>query len=694
MHKLGYMFVCLLILTAWRPADAQTEEGRVKLDHADILELIMSAIEDTTYATGSVIFTTEHGVIYCDSAVFVKAKSINLRGNVVLDDDEYRLSADSVYYNIPSGDMTALGSHVELWSRKDSLFAVGTQALFNRETEYFRMENRPTLYINYPDTASMIEVVADTIDYDSDLDRANAIGDVVISTKDLVSHSGRAVMYPDENRLELYEQPIARRRKSTITGKEMTIITENDLIKQIVVTDSARAEFEEPTDSTDVFWDKSILTGEHVTLNFEEGELSRIVSWGQAYSWYYPSPQGKLETNENTVSGDTIRFTVIDDELNEVEVIGGAVGTYLSGKKTVEDSTIILKVDTINYSSKYISYAIKDSMITLTREASIISGTVQLDAQKVTLDTDRRVIEAYSGDVLPDTALSPYEYSTILEPNEIPVRLKDREEEIYGDFLEYSIDTEKGRIVQSKSSYEKGTYYGQKVFRATKDIFYINNGRYTPCDINYLHFWASHMKLINNDKLIARPVVMYIGRLPMLALPYYVFPLKKGRHSGFLPFTVGNIETGANRYIRNVGYYWAASEYWDLLGALDYYEQNSTVNFSGEANWRKRYVFDGFFRVNVAHETSYFGPPVARETKETRYTLAGSHNHIFSPSFRMSASGQYQSDPAYYQDYSANLDERLNRTLHSQASFVKRFNDKVSLSGSVTHDDNLDTKSR
>jgi hypothetical protein len=105
-------------------------------------------------------------------------------------------------------------------------------------------------------------------------------------------------------------------------------------------------------------------------------------------------------------------------------------------------------------------------------------------------------------------------------------------------------------------------------------------------------------------------------------------------------------------------------------------------------------VFDGYLHANVARETSYFGPPVARETNETRYTLSGSHNYTISPSFKLSASGQYQSDPRYYQDFSSNLDQRLNRTLHSQASFFKRFSDNVSLSGSITHDDNLDTKSR
>ena len=87
-----------------------------------------------------------------------------------------------------------------------------------------------------------------------------------------------------------------------------------------------------------------------------------------------------------------------------------------------------------------------------------------------------------------------------------------------------------------------------------------------------------NMKMIENDKLIARPVVFHVEQIPILALPFYIFPLKKGRHSGFLPFSFGKFEKG-ERFVRNVGYYWAASEYFDLMSAMDYFEEKK--------HWRK-----------------------------------------------------------------------------------------------------------
>ncbi|MFZ5979835.1 MAG: putative LPS assembly protein LptD, partial [Candidatus Zixiibacteriota bacterium] len=65
-----------------------------------------------------------------------------------------------------------------------------------------------------------------------------------------------------------------------------------------------------------------------------------------------------------------------------------------------------------------------------------------------------------------------------------------------------------------------------------------------------------------------------------------------------------------------------------------------------------------------------------------------------SPTFNVSAYGEYQSDATYYNDYSADLDDRLNRNTTSKINFTKKFGKFVSLSGAVYHDINLDTETR
>jgi lipopolysaccharide assembly outer membrane protein LptD (OstA) len=682
----------LLLLSAALAAAQGTRTDKLVLEHSNQFEVVLEKSGYVTYVVGKVKFKTPSGYIYCDSARWQKGEYVRLNGNVVVDDKDYRLSGDSVFYDMESDEMLALGKRVELWSYKDSLYAVGVHAYYRRGDKYFEMKDRPTMYINYPDTASMIEVVSNTLRYDANTKDAQAMGDVKISSKEFGAHSECARMKTDGNVLDLFQHPTATRGLSTISGSLISVYFQNKQLEYIDVLDSAKGDFREPVDSVKGYYDKSSLRGHRIQMYFTNGEMSNILTYGQAYSWYYPSPRGGTDTYENAVSGDTIKFTIDDEKLQKVDVIGGAIGSYLSGKIKIQDSVAVKQVDTVDYKGRWIEYAVADSMITLHEDAHVNSGTVSLDAYEIQFDTQKDLIEAYSGYL--DTLSDKYSMAAQLQPNFIPVVLKDKADQIYGDYLLYSTNTEKGRIIQSKTNYQTGYYYGKKLFREQKDIFYVDDGRYTTCNAEEPHynFYSSHMKVIQNDKLIAKPVIFYVERIPIFALPYYVFPLKRGRHSGFLPFTFGQFERG-DRYVKNVGYYWAASQYYDLKGAFDYFEQSQTINFNGQFNYRIRYVLDGYLNGNYTRVTSY-NSAVASESKRTRWTLTGAYNHTVTPSFQIRASGDFQSDKSYYTDYSQNIDELLNRDTKSQVSFSKRFSKSVSLTGSATHYVNLDRDSR
>ncbi|GIS73665.1 MAG: hypothetical protein CM1200mP10_32420 [Candidatus Neomarinimicrobiota bacterium] len=36
------------------------------------------------------------------------------------------------------------------------------------------------------------------------------------------------------------------------------------------------------------------------------------------------------------------------------------------------------------------------------------------------------------------------------------------------------------------------------------------------------------MKMINDDKVIARPIVLYITNIPIIGLPFGIFPIRQG----------------------------------------------------------------------------------------------------------------------------------------------------------------------
>jgi lipopolysaccharide assembly outer membrane protein LptD (OstA) len=686
----------LALLASAASVFAQTGGRRLDIQHADQWEVILSKVQDTTFYIGSVVFQTENGQIYCDSAIWLKGKKLKLKGRVILDDEDYHLAADSIDYDLVTNEAIAAGDYVELWSHRDSLFAVGTYAYYDRTNKTFAMRYRPTVFLKYPDSARMVKVIADSVHYVAASHLAEAIGKADITSKDLHATAGTARLNTENSRLELEDAPVASRRQSRINGREIVVLTTGDYLSRIEVHDSARGEFIEPTGADSVEVDRSILTGKEIIFDFDSGQLRTVTSSGQAYSWYLPSDRGKDESTENTVSGDTIVFQVEQEKLHTVVVQGGAIGSFLSTTQVKKDTTVVTKRDTIDYKAQTINYSLRDSLITLLRQSEVTSGDMILNAHRVTFNTKRRVVEAFSAEPPIDSVKSTSTFAANLQPNAIPVVLKDKGDVMYGDYLIYAIDTRKGRILKSKSKYETGFFYGNDLYRQQKSVYYLDDGRYTTCDAAepHFHFHSKHLKLIENDRLIAKPVVFYIGRLPILAVPYYVFPLKKGRHSGILPFTLGNIERG-ERYIRNVGYYWAASDYWDLQTALDYYEQSNTINFYGKTTYARRYVYSGSLSGNYTRRTVVPSSSTKGfEGRQIRWTLSGTHNHTFSPSFQMAATGNYQSDNSFYQSYSTDLNERLNRVVRSQVSFTKRMSKSFSISGNITHDNNLDQNTR
>ena len=690
------VFTTLLMLLANAASTPQTQQSTLHLDQSRQLEVVPHKGGFITYVVGDVVFSTETGKIYCDSAVLLKGEYVRLNGSVWFDDAEYSLRADSVYHDLVAGTSDARGERVELWSFADSVYAVGPHAFYDKENEFFYMNGRPLLYLNYPDSASMVEVLADSIEYRADSSQAYAEGEVLISSEEFSSRSGIAVMNGGRNLLELLDNPSARRENSDIFGDTIRVAYANELISRIDVIDSARADFSQPTDSTESDFDRSKLAGDRIIFNFDEGRLAEILCHGQAYSWYYPSARGGTEFHENSVSGDSIRLVIDKKSLQMIDVLGGAVGTYVSGQQAPGDTAkMVLSADTVDYRGQFIRYSLADSMITLEREADVTSDDVSLIAYRVNFDTRENLIKAYSGTFAADSLPDPYSFTVEAQPNPVPVRLEDGADEVLGDYLEYSTDTEKGRIVRSKTEYDPGFYYGQKLFREQENIFYIQQGRFTTCDAQepHFHFRSTNLKLIEGDKLIARPVVFYIGRLPIMMIPYYVFPLKRGRHSGFLPFTFGNFGRG-ERYVRDVGYYWAASEYWDWQGSFDYYDNANTYTLNSRVNFAKRYVIERTYLQGSYTTENDYNTSQGVEGGTTSWTVKGAYNHNISPSLKLAAYGEYQSSETYYKDYSPNLDERLNREIKSKATITKAFGSKTKLTSTFSHTVNLDYESR
>ncbi len=319
-------------------------------------------------------------------------------------------------------------------------------------------------------------------------------------------------------------------------------------------------------------------------------------------------------------------------------------------------------------------------------DASVKYKDITLKAGKITLDWDSHLIIA---EPLPDTtwiksdslaADSTMHIEMVGEPVLIESGTK-----MTGRRMEYNYRTEKGRVIKGRSDVEGGKYVGTQIKRVGANVFNISNSTYTTCDIDsnpHFHFEARRMKMIPNDKVIAKPVVLKLGHIPVFALPFAIFPHRSGRHSGLLIPRYGQSEQ-EGRFLRELGYYWAPNDYFDAKAMVDFFEKSGFL-FRAGANYAVRYLLNGRVSGSFTRKNYRSG------TKDRRWDLTFNHSQELSPTSRFTASGVFVSNSTFYKEYSTNLNTRLNRELRSNATYTKSWpKHKLSLSLNLSHTNDL-----
>ncbi len=354
--------------------------------------------------------------------------------------------------------------------------------------------------------------------------------------------------------------------------------------------------------------------------------------------------------------------------------------TQSHSRSTELDTTVAYEADEI----------ISDAQKKITRligHAHVTYEKMQLISGLITIDWNKNLLTATG---LPDTqkVASPKNPAdTLLVPGfkELPV-FTDGSQKMSGFQMTYNFDTQKGRVIRGRTAFEDGFYAGEIIKRVSADAYFVKAGTFTTCNLPknpHYHFYSTRMKLIFNDKVIAKPIIFYIRHIPIAALPFGIFPNKSGRHSGFLIPRYGE-SAMEGRYLRDIGYYWAASQYWDTLLSMDYFEKTGFL-FHGNINYALRYLLRGRVSASLVRKTYASG-------KQRRWDLSFSHNQTFDPTMSLRASGLFVSDKSYYRDFSSSLNQRLNREIRSNGTFSKYWRGSgTSVSVNVSRTQNLDS---
>jgi lipopolysaccharide export system protein LptA len=325
---------------------------------------------------------------------------------------------------------------------------------------------------------------------------------------------------------------------------------------------------------------------------------------------------------------------------------------------TTETDTL---AEVVRYSADRIEYFVNKDEVLLIGNAEAEFQTTRVTADTLIYNTVTRDVIAIGSPIL-------YEGDNVIE----------------GDRMEYNLDTKQGIAYSGKTKMEQGWFEGDRTYLAEEGVLYVRSGTYTTCDQPDPHSWfaANRLKVMEDNMVIAEPLILYVRGVPTFALPFWFFPIKKGRHSGILTPKFG-FQSSDGAFVRDLSYYQIINDYSDATFTLDLLEERG-IQYTVEGV----YVVNPFFSGKI--KTSYIDDILFRQK---RWRFNADHTQDLGQNIRIVGSADFLSD----ENYDVELDEerivQLNRRLFSYLSVTKRWS-IASLEGRLRQEEDLDKQTR
>lgn len=331
-----------------------------------------------------------------------------------------------------------------------------------------------------------------------------------------------------------------------------------------------------------------------------------------------------------------------------------------------------------------VKYKAKDSifidvinkLVYLYGEAEVYYEKLELKAAKITLDFKISELKA--------------EYGTDSAGKKTGIpHFTDGGQPIDADVIRYNFRSKKAKISNLVLKEGEGVIYGENVKKDEQDNIYVHNAKYTTCNAEHPHFYisASKLKIVPRKQIVTGPANLVIADVPTPAwVPFGFFPVRQGRKSGIMMPGYG-FSPGQGYFLRNGGYYFGISDYFDLALTGDIYTQGTWAGRLS-STYAKRYKYGG--SVQFAYANNQFGSPedVNGYSRSRNYNIVWNHrlDPKARPNTNFSASVNYQS-PQYLRYNSYNPATIVQSQVTSSINYNKvlgggRYN--LSVNGSAS----------
>ena len=234
--------------------------------------------------------------------------------------------------------------------------------------------------------------------------------------------------------------------------------------------------------------------------------------------------------------------------------------------------------------------------------------------------------------------------------------------------ISYNFKTEKGYINEIITQQGEGYMTSSEAKKGPDGEYYIADGVYTTCDQHdepHFNIRITRAKVRPGRDVIFGPAYLEVMGVPLpLFVPFGFFPFLEGDYaSGIIVPTYGD-EMERGFYLKDGGYYFALSDYFDLKLLGEIFTKGSW-GVSSESKYKKRYKFSGnLYASSLTTKLGDKGLPDYSVTRDYKLRWTHRQDAKANPYQNFSASVNFAT-----QSYErSNLSSLYNPSLTSQST--------------------------
>ncbi len=270
--------------------------------------------------------------------------------------------------------------------------------------------------------------------------------------------------------------------------------------------------------------------------------------------------------------------------------------------------------------------------------------------------------------------------------------------------IEFNFKTKKGKVYDASTQQGDGFLLSDATKFISKgadslgnnkqDILYSQGCLYTTCDAAHPHFGirASKAKIIPGKLIVVGPSFLEIMGSPTpIVLPFGFFPITKNKRSGLILSMDIEFSPQNGPGIRNIGFYYGESDYWDLQVTGDFYMRGS-IRSRAISNYNVRYKANGTVTLGYTRlQADYRGSPDYSLTQSFNFNWTHNQAPSAHPSQTFTASVDFGTSDFYDNTFN-DAESVLKQTFFSNIGYTKRFlGTPFTLSANISHSQNTET---